>query len=96
MLGHVGVVAAASWAALGFAPAPALLALIAVSHFAIDWLKLRHGGQGFAPFALDQAGHLARSRSAARSCRSAWAAGLWAASRRPPLAARGRWRSPPG
>ena len=77
MLGHVGVVAAASWAALGFALAPALLALIAVSHFAIDWLKLRHGGQGFAPFALDQAGHGAAIALGSALWPEAWEAGLW-------------------
>ncbi len=36
LLGHVGIVAAASWVALGFAPVPLLLLLVGVSHFAID------------------------------------------------------------
>jgi hypothetical protein len=77
MLGHVGVVAAASWAALGLAPAPALIALIAASHFAIDWLKLRHGGQGFAPFAIDQAAHAGAIALGSALWPEAWGAGLW-------------------
>ena len=51
LLRHVGVVALASWAALGFAPAPLLLLLIAASHFAIDRAKLLYGSPSFAPFA---------------------------------------------
>jgi hypothetical protein len=77
MLGHVGVVAAASWAALGLAPAPALIALIAASHFAIDWLKLLHGGQGFAPFAIDQAAHAGAIALGSALWPEAWGAGLW-------------------
>jgi Protein of unknown function (DUF3307) len=77
LLLHVGIVTAVSWAALGFPLAPALLALVAASHFAIDWLKLRFGGEGFAAFALDQAGHLAVIALAAALFPGAWAAGLW-------------------
>jgi Protein of unknown function (DUF3307) len=79
LLLHIGIVAAASWVALGLALVPALLALIAVSHFAIDWLKLRFGGRppGFAAFALDQAGHLTMIALAATLFPGAWAASLW-------------------
>jgi hypothetical protein len=83
MLGHVGVVAAASWAALGLALVPALIALIAVSHFAFDWLKVRYGGQGFAPFALDQAGHAGAIALGSALWPEAWGAGLWGSAATP-------------
>jgi hypothetical protein len=76
LLLHIAIVAAVSWAALGLAPAPALLALIAGSHLVIDWLKVRYGHRGFAAFALDQAGHLAMIALGAALFPGAWAAGL--------------------
>jgi hypothetical protein len=78
LVGHVAVVTAASWLALGFPPAPAPLALIAITHLGFDAAKLRWGGVGFAGFALDQAGHLAAIALAAALFPGAWAAGLWA------------------
>lgn len=78
LLGHVAIVTGASWLALGLAPAPALLALIAVSHLLIDAAKLRWGGVGYRGFALDQAGHLAAIALAAGLFPDAYAAGLWA------------------
>jgi hypothetical protein len=75
---HVGIVTALSWAAVGFAPRPLPLALIAASHFAIDWLKLRYGGPGLAPFTLDQGAHLAMVALAAALFPGTYAAGLWA------------------
>ncbi len=78
LLGHVAIVVAASWVALGFAPAPALLGLIAVTHAAFDAAKLRWGGVGFRGFAFDQAGHLAVIALAAGLFPGAYAAGLWA------------------
>ena len=58
LLLHVCIVTAVSWAALGFPLEPLLLLLIGASHFAIDWLKLRHGSGSFGPFVIDQAAHL--------------------------------------
>ena len=78
LFGHMIAVAATSWLALGFAPAPALLALVAVSHAAIDATKLRWGGLGFRGFSLDQAGHLAMIALAAALFPAAYASGLWA------------------
>ena len=49
LLLHVAIVAAASWAALGFAIQPLLLLLIAASHFAIDWAKLRYNQPDLRP-----------------------------------------------
>lgn len=77
LLLHVGIVALASWAALGLALAPGLIALIAVSHLVIDALKVRCGGDGFASFALDQAAHLAAIAVGAMLSPAAWTAGLW-------------------
>ncbi len=85
LLLHVAIVAAVSWAALGFPFQPLPILLIAASHFAIDWLKLRHGNSGFGPFVIDQAGHLAMIAIAATLFPGAWAAGLWAHAG-PPLA----------
>ncbi len=78
LLGHVGIVLAISWIALGFAPAPGALAVIAVTHVLLDATKLRWGGAGFRGFALDQAGHLAAIALAAALFPGAYAAGLWA------------------
>ena len=57
---------------------PLLLLLIAASHFAIDWLKLRHGSASFGPFVIDQAAHLAMIALGATLFPGAYAAGLWA------------------
>jgi hypothetical protein len=76
LLLHVAVVVSVSWAALGLPLAPALLALIGLSHFALDWLKVRFGHGGFAAFAFDQAGHLAMIALGAALFPGAWAAGL--------------------
>ena len=78
LLLHVGIVTLVSWAALGFPREPLLLILIGVSHFAIDWLKLRHGSQSFGPFVIDQAAHLAMIVVGATLFPAAWAGGLWA------------------
>jgi len=78
LLLHICIVTAVSWAALGFPLAPLLLILVAVSHFGIDWLKLRHGSGNFGPFVIDQAAHLAMILLAAALFPGAWAAGLWA------------------
>lgn len=78
LAGHVAIVTGASWLALGLAFVPALLALIALSHLALDAAKLRWGGAGFRGFALDQAGHLAAIALGAALFPDAFAAGLWA------------------
>lgn len=86
LLGHVGIVTATSWAALGFAPTPLLLAILAATHLAIDLVKIRHGraavrkGQpaGFAAFITDQAAHLLTIAVVASLWPGAWAGGLWA------------------
>ena len=86
LLGHVGLVTAASWLMLGFAAVPLLLVAVGGSHFVIDLLKLRwikarraRGFQtGFAAFATDQAAHLAVIAVVAGLWPGAWAAGLWA------------------
>ena len=78
LFGHMIAVTATSWIALGFALAPAPLALVAVSHAAIDAAKLRWGGLGFRGFSLDQAGHLAMIAVAAALFPAAYASGLWA------------------
>jgi hypothetical protein len=85
LLTHIVIVAAVSWAALGFAPAWPLLALIAVSHLAIDAIKLKWGDEGFRAFALDQAAHLAAIALATALFPGAYATGLWAAPAIAPL-----------
>lgn len=87
LLAHAGIVAAVSWAALGLAPAPLLVLGVATSHFAIDWLKVRLGRPGFAPFAIDQAAHLAVIALGAALVPGAWASGLWPALEAGPLGA---------
>jgi hypothetical protein len=79
LLVHVLIVAAVSWAALGFAPVPGLLALIAGSHLVIDNVKRRWGGPGFAAFAADQAAHLAMIALGVALYPGAFSAGIWAA-----------------
>ena len=86
LLGHVGIVTAASWTALGFAAVPLLLLLVAATHFVVDLAKLRWAASrrarglepGFAAFATHQAAHLAVIAVAAGLWPGAWAAGLWA------------------
>jgi Protein of unknown function (DUF3307) len=78
LLLHVGIVAAVSWAALGFALQPLLILLIAGSHFAIDWAKLRFGNGTFMPFAADQGAHIAMVALGAALFPGAYAGGLWA------------------
>ena len=86
LLGHVGIVTAVSWVALGFAPVPVLLLLVAASHFVFDRAKLRWAAArrargiepGFAAFATDQAAHLAVIALAASLWPDAWSLGLWA------------------
>ncbi len=85
LLAHIAIVAAASWAALGFAPAWTLLALIAVSHLAIDAMKLNWGNDGFRAFALDQAAHLGFIGIGTALFPGAYASGLWAAPAIAPL-----------
>lgn len=77
LLVHVAIVAAASWAALGLAPAAGPILLVGISHLVIDWLKQRHGSQTFGPFALDQAAHLAMIALAAALWPASYTAGLW-------------------
>ena len=92
LLTHTGIVALASWAALGFAPVPLLILLVAASHFVIDGLKIRHGGPGFAAFAADQAAHLAMIALAAALVPGAWTQGLWTLLATGPL---GPWTAAP-
>lgn len=87
LLAHAGIVALASWAALGFAPVPLLVLLVAASHVLVDGLKLRYGGPGFAAFAADQAAHLAAIALAAALVPDAWGRGLWSVLADGPLAA---------
>ncbi len=86
LLLHVGIVAAASWLALGLSFRPGLILLIAASHYAIDWIKLRYGGQAFAPFVIDQAAHFAVIVLAASLWPAAYAGGLWGLTVSSPLA----------
>lgn len=86
LLLHVTIVGIASWVALGFAPRPTLLLLIAGSHYVIDWIKQRHGDQGFGPFFIDQAAHLAMIALGASLYPGAYAAGLWGLPAAAPLA----------
>ena len=87
LLAHAGIVALASWAALGLAPVPLLILLVAASHVVVDGLKLRYGGPGFAAFAADQAAHLALIALAAALFPDAYARGLWTLLADGPLAA---------
>ncbi|PZQ51388.1 MAG: DUF3307 domain-containing protein [Rhodovulum sulfidophilum] len=86
LLGHVAVVVLATWAALGFAPVPGPILLVALGHFVTDLLKhhyserqrARNAHAGFAAFAADQAAHLVVIWLAASLWPGAWAAGIWA------------------
>jgi hypothetical protein len=87
LLLHVAIVAAVSWAALGFAVQPLLLLMIGASHFAIDWAKLRYNKPTFAPFAFDQAAHLVMIALGATLFPGAYASGLWSVPATGPFAA---------
>jgi len=76
LLAHIGVVTSVTWVALGFALSPLLLIMIAATHLAIDWAKLKLGGTGFAGFMADQGAHLAVIILAAALFPGAYAAGL--------------------
>jgi hypothetical protein len=86
LLAHTTIVTLASWLTLGLAPVPLLLLLVAASHFLIDALKIRHGGPGLAPFALDQAAHLAVLALGAACVPDAYARGFWTVLGTGPLA----------
>ncbi|MFT3973107.1 MAG: DUF3307 domain-containing protein [Amaricoccus sp.] len=77
LLLHGLIVAAASWAALGLAPAPGLIALTAGLHLVIDRTKLAWGGPGFAGFAADQAAHGGAIWLGAALWPAAYGSGLW-------------------
>lgn len=74
---HIAIVAATAWAALGLTTALVPILIVAATHFAIDWLKLRFGGTGFIGFIADQAGHVAMILVVAALFPEAWAQGLW-------------------
>ncbi len=74
---HVGVVVACTWVALGFALRPGPLLMIYVTHYAIDWSKLRLGGRGLGPFVADQAAHFAIIGLTAALFPTAYGSGLW-------------------
>ena len=84
LLLHVVIHLALSAAALGTAAALPF-AILALTHFAFDFVKIQHGG-GFAAFMSDQAGHLAVIAGLAVAFPSLFSAGSWAIGR-PPLAA---------
>jgi len=77
LLVHSAIVAVATAAALGFAPVPALVGVVAGSHLVIDRAKLAWGGRGFAGFAADQAAHAAVIWLGATLWPGAYGAGLW-------------------
>ncbi len=76
LLAHVAIVVAVTWAAIGFAPLPWLIGLIAASHLAIDAAKARWG-KGFTGFAADQGAHAAVILLGAALFPDAFAAGIW-------------------
>lgn len=74
---HLAVVAAATWASLGFAPAGWLLLFIVASHSLFDIIKLRLGGKGFTSFIADQAAHLVSILVGAGLFSEAFRSGVW-------------------
>ncbi len=77
LLKHAAVVLALSLALLGTLHW-AVFAL-ALAHLAIDAAKAHLGGDGPAPFLLDQAAHAATIATVALAFPALWAAGLWPA-----------------
>jgi Protein of unknown function (DUF3307) len=77
LLAHVAIVGLASWACLGFAPAPLALGLVTLSHALIDAIKVRWGGPGLTAFLLDQAAHGMMILAAGLIAPAAFEAGLW-------------------
>jgi hypothetical protein len=77
-LAHGAIVAATAWIALGLPLDARPVALVALAHLAIDAAKLRFGGPGFRPFALDQMAHVAMIVLAAVLFPGTWQTGLWA------------------
>ncbi|MBP7240392.1 DUF3307 domain-containing protein [Amaricoccus sp.] len=75
---HLGVVAAASWIALGMPPAPLPILAVVITHGLTDMAKARLAPRGFAGFSLDQAAHLAAIWIVASLWPGTWAQGLWA------------------
>ncbi len=79
---HLAIVGATAWLALGLplAPAPiAAIAVIVVTHGAIDLAKARFAPRGFRGFALDQTAHFAAIWLVASLWPGAWEAGRWTA-----------------
>lgn len=78
---HVALVAGLAWLALASTrpEAWAAVIIIAVTHAAMDWLKLRHLGGGLWPFALDQSAHVMVIAIIAAIWPDLWAQGAWGA-----------------
>ncbi len=74
---HVGIVALATWAALGFPLHPAI-AVLALLHLAVDALKIWALGDRLGGFVADQALHLATLAGTALWVPGLYAAGAWA------------------
>lgn len=77
MLIHGAIVAALSWAALGFASVPALIAVVAISHVLIDAAKLYWGRGGLTAFLADQTAHLAVIAALTAQFPESYALGVW-------------------
>ncbi len=75
LLKHAAVVLALSLAALGTLHW-AIFAL-ALAHLVIDAAKVRLGGDGPAPFLLDQAAHAATVTAVALAFPTLWTTGIW-------------------
>lgn len=78
---HVALVAGLAWLALVSTrpEAWAAVIIIAATHAAMDWVKLRRLGAGLWPFALDQAVHVAVIAIIAATWPDLWAQGAWGA-----------------
>jgi hypothetical protein len=75
MLAHIGVVLAASAAAVG--SVDVILLALAGAHLLIDAVKSFAGRKGLAPFLADQAAHLATLAAVAAMVPDLWSQGLW-------------------
>jgi hypothetical protein len=76
---HVMLVAGLSWLALASFRTDALaaVAVIALTHAAMDWIKLRWLGRGLWAFALDQAAHVSVIAVVAAAWPTLWGDGAW-------------------
>jgi hypothetical protein len=79
LLAHAAIVGGVAWAALGFGPVLVPVAIVALTHLAIDAYKVHLLPGDLASFIADQAAHLIILAGVVLAFPGAYAAGVWPA-----------------